>query len=106
MTTPQELLSICDPRPIMELILIENDPIKRAVLKGTYLANTMYTQDINWYLQKQSVDGLKQSLLSKDLEMDTIFVELIKTYDPLLEATLIEQINHGKRIREKLISML
>lgn len=102
----EDLLAVCNPEPIKEALLLTTDPVERAKMKGAYLAMEMYTGDITYFLGKGDMDNLKESLKTKNIEMTELFSRLILCSDPLVEEGLISQINTGRIIREKLLSML
>lgn len=102
----EELFAVCDPEELKKAILNEDDDKLRSELKGMYAAREMYTNDIRYFLGKQDIEGLKQSLVSKDIEMTALFSELIFSSDPLVEARLRSQIKHGIFIRKKLLKLL
>jgi len=106
MISQEELFSVCNPDPWRKAILNEDDDKIRAGLKGVFIACEMYTNDVRYYIGNGNIEGLKHSLMTKDIEMDTLFQELIVTKNPLDEQRLRTQINHGIFIREKLLSML
>lgn len=106
MKNPKELFEICDTESLKTAILDEEDDKSRAELKGMYMAREMYSNDIRYFLGKQDIESLKQSLMTKDIEMTSLFSELIFCEDTLKEARLRSQIKHGVAIRKQLIEML
>lgn len=106
MTKEQELLRICDAESIKWELLESEDPFVRANLKGKFLAYDMYTNDIRFFLGKRDFDGLKKSLTSKDIEMNTFFPELILCSDPITEERLRSQIVNGLKVRKMLLEII